>query len=415
MDQSLNSLYRKRMNQWFKEIGRYSRFILNDHFSIILFVILGFGIFFYYKQLTVLQSFVQNIWIREMIKGLLSLFIISLLFIGRPIWFTQAADEAFLFSRGQDWHRYWLKGTLYTGMIHSVLLGIVCLLLTPLFQVITNWSLQEMSLFTLWVVLLRISYEALRYGMIFYTKGRLIGKMIFFMIHSLLAYVGMQLEIRGLVVLIFGYCLLLAGITGGIKRGIPSKILDFNYVLTNEEKRRTNFYRFISIFADTPHQRESVKPRIWFTPLLEKLTWFNRSTLSYLYLRLFLRNTTYSNLWLRLLLFTSVLMVISQESLLIIILGSLCLILTGLQLMPLMKEYRYHPGLLLSFKEGKIRLRSFQSVLILALLLQSALFTVILMIKLPWSWLFVIGVLGWIGISFLLTYVYAGYWLRKHS
>ncbi|HJF16729.1 MAG TPA: ABC transporter permease, partial [Globicatella sulfidifaciens] len=53
---NLTELRQKRLQSLIKEMGKYGRLIFNDHFSVILFVILGFFMFFYREQLVVLQG-----------------------------------------------------------------------------------------------------------------------------------------------------------------------------------------------------------------------------------------------------------------------------------------------------------------------------------------------------------------------
>ena len=56
----LKQLFSKRLNLFLKEVGKYGRLIFNDHFSIILFVLLGFGALYYQQQLNYLQTLETN-------------------------------------------------------------------------------------------------------------------------------------------------------------------------------------------------------------------------------------------------------------------------------------------------------------------------------------------------------------------
>lgn len=414
MDQSLLNLYQKRRKQWAKEIGRYSRLILNDHFSIVLFVVLGFAIFFYRDQLIKLQELIQTPWVRPTLKGILSLLVTSLLFLGRPLWFTKTADQSFLFAKGEEWQQYWLKGTYLTSLLWGSLVVVGLILLAPLMQVVNQWILGEIGLFGIWIVLSKVTYEVLRYLFIYYQNQRTKGLIGFFILQVILTYFSMNLSFRWLIGFLGLYLLAMLMVLMQLKKGTKHRVVDFNSVIESEEKRQAHFYRFISVFAETPQHKASVKPRIWLTPLLERLTYFNRSSLSYLYLRLIARSTTYSNLWVRLLIFTSILMFLSANPWILILLGVLCLILTGLQLMPLMHEYRHHPSIALKVKQLKQQLNGFQPVLMAALWLQRVVFIVIFIFKIPFGLPFMIALVSWIGVSLLLTYGYAPYWAKKH-
>src|SRR5699024_1204060 len=108
---SLAQLWQQRLSQFLKELGKYGRLIFNDHFSIILFVILGFGAFFYRDQLLRLQA-MDTAAIRLPIIAI-SVILLAVCFqLGRPLWLTQDSDKSYLFARGKEWHAYWLKGTL---------------------------------------------------------------------------------------------------------------------------------------------------------------------------------------------------------------------------------------------------------------------------------------------------------------
>ncbi|SDI68856.1 ABC transporter permease [Dolosicoccus paucivorans] len=414
MDPSLLNLYQKRRKQWAKEIGRYSRLILNDHFSIVLFVVLGFGIFFYQDQLVKLQVALQTPGVKYGLKGLLSVLVTSLLLLGRPLWFTKTADQSFLFARGQAWQPYWLKGTYLTTFLWSVVIAVGLIVLAPLMQLVNQWTLGEMGLFGLWVLLAKTAYELLRYLLIYYSNQRTLGLTGFCLLQLVLAYLSMNLSFRGLVGFIGLYLMVVLLVLMQLKKGTQHRVVNFNGVIESEEKRQAHFYRFISVFADTPQQQTSIKPRPWLAPLLERMTYFNQSSLAYLYLRVLMRSTSYSSVWLRLLLFTGGLMFLTNNAWLLIVLGVLCLILTALQLMPLMHAYRHHPGVALISSQTNKSLKAFQLVLMFALWAQRVVFMIIFIYKVPFGWPFILALASWIGTSLLLAYGYAPYWSKKH-
>ena len=132
----LAQLWRKRFGQLLNEVGKYGRLIFNDHFSIILFVILGFAGLFYRDQLIQLQNLDATLIRLPII--LFSVFILGICFqVGRPILLTKDPDKSYLFAQGKEWHNYWLRGTLLGLSLPVLLLIGATALLMPFIQLVT--------------------------------------------------------------------------------------------------------------------------------------------------------------------------------------------------------------------------------------------------------------------------------------
>lgn len=108
---TLAQLWQKRLSHFLNELGKYGRLIFNDHFSIILFMMLGFGAFFYQDQLVKLQA--MDLATLKWPVLLSASLVLALFFhLGRPLLLTLDPDKSYLFARGKEWQAYWLKGTI---------------------------------------------------------------------------------------------------------------------------------------------------------------------------------------------------------------------------------------------------------------------------------------------------------------
>lgn len=78
------SLWQQRYSNYLKEIGKYSKLIMNDHFSIILLIIFAFGALYYRDLIMQLQALDLSVIRWVIILGVV-IWLSSIFQFGQPI------------------------------------------------------------------------------------------------------------------------------------------------------------------------------------------------------------------------------------------------------------------------------------------------------------------------------------------
>lgn len=416
---SLTQLWQQRLSQFLKELGKYGRLIFNDHFSIILFVILGFGAFFYRDQLLRFQA-MDPAAIRLPIIAI-SVILLAVCFqLGRPLWLTQDSDKSYLFARGKEWHAYWLKGTLLAATLPVIILIGAAVLLSPFISLVSAWTSEQLVILCAFLALAKVLSMLLIYLNIF-TLGLGKTQAPLTQWQHTLAFViilTLSLVIKASPWHILVFALALAALSAYVAWGMSQRqqaVMQFEYVIEQEMARESTFYKWIAIFADVPHLVPSVKRRRYLDGLLDSISQRLANRDSYMYIRMLFRNNAYSGVWQRVMLFIGVLLILVDQAPIAIALGAIGHILTVVQLLPLIHYYDAHPFQQLYPVQHDQQYQAFQPTMMIIFILQTAFYSLVwLVVQGPTlSWL--IALVAWLAIAGLLSYLYIPVWDRKQS
>lgn len=407
----LEELWSNRFRYLMKEIGKYGRLIFNDHFSVILFAILGFFMFFYREQLIILRhTNINYLRLPFIIISALLLALISA--IGNPLWLMKEADKSYIYAQGKKWQAYWLKGTLIGGILPIIInVGLIGLLF-PFLSVLFNWGQIEF----VQIVFVQIIMVASHYLNIFLSiyQSNIGSKLMIMIIYVLLLLGGMLffpssvIHVLLVISLIFLLLLVLQF------RSVKYKWHDFEFVIQTDLRRQSIFYKWISLFAEVPNQIISVKRRAYLDGLIERLSKNEKNIEYYLFVRLLFRNNVYSGVWLRVMLFITLLLIFTTNFYLSIGLGLIGYYMSVVQLLPMIYYYDANPFKYLYPVQSNAN-SAMKQVILVVLIIQWSVYSIAALISLKWNlqWLIVVAVLFIGGI--LLSFVYVPYWIRKKS
>lgn len=248
----MKDLFLKRKQAFRKECVGYLRYVLNDHFVLFLLVLIGF-LAYQYSQL--LQYFPENHWPILLFLGIVS---VLLLAWGGIATYMEGPDKLFLLvSEGEV--KSHLKGQTVRSLVF--------------------WLFVQ----TLFLLLFAPLFLAMGYGL------------PVFLIYVLLLGAGKYLLFRQKASKFFTE-------TG----------LDWDYVISQESKRKQVLLRFFALFTQVKGVSNSVKRRAYLDFILKVVQKVPSKIWKNLYLRSYLRNGDLFALSLRLL-FLSLLAVIFIE------------------------------------------------------------------------------------------------------
>lgn len=410
--------WNKRFSAYLKEVGKYGRLIMNDHFSIIILIILAFAGLYYRELLVQLQSMDLSIVRWGIIVG--AVVYLSLIFIwGRPIWLTKDPDKSYLFARGEEWQSFWLKSTLVSSILPMVIIALGTAVLMPFLEIIQVWTLSESWLLILYLTVFKLISFLLLYLDIFNLGfGQIISQPLSRTHHSI--FVGLVLlltftlpsTVAKFIPLVMIVLLVIYIVWAMTQR--QHRWIAFEYVVEEEEQREANFYRWVSVFADVPHLKPSVKRRAYLDSLIQFFSRQNLNRYTYLFIRTLFRNNAYSGIWIRVMVFIAMLIVLVSNPWMLLAMGVLSHILTLVQLVPLMTAYRNHPFQQLYPNRQDDILKSFQTTSLFIIIIQVLVYALAALLSQVFSsqLLIIMGV--WLVVGIGLLYTYVPWWFRKH-
>lgn len=315
----LDALYRKRQQQAMKSLLKYSKYMMNDHFLVVLIILLAMLSLEYHKFLSAL---IVTPYVKQLIALGLSLVLSGVVLFGRIATYIVEADGHYLSLLQQKWYHY-LRKCLRTAQVVFILPSIlVMIIFSPLLSKIgeQNWMVMTATL-----VLLK-QYDLVVQFLNWQRRSKIQSYWIYLLAFSTLYlffitdYDTLLLSLLGILYVVLYYV-----------SYQQAECLDFDYLIKMEQKRMHSVYRFMQLFVDVPTFKVSVKLKPYFNFLLRETTDVYR----YYYERLFIRLDSFIGIYFRLMCVAIVLQFIVTNTIMYIGIIYLVSFLTLIQLLPL--------------------------------------------------------------------------------
>lgn len=299
----MREIFQKRRQVFIERCIKYSRYVLNDHFVLVLLVFLGF-LSLQYRNL--LEKFPENPWPVYLALATVS---IVLFMAGRTATFIEEADQHFLLTKERD--------------------------------------------------LVNLVKEAGNRQFFFWGSVQLLGQVLL-----LPLYLKSGLPIWGFIVFI---SLLTAGKYYFIQRKqsglLQAGIFQWQKAIDSERKRQQTILQFFALFTNVKGITSSVKRRAYLDFILGFVSKKSERTWDYLYLRAFLRSGDFLALTLRLLALSLVVLFGIQVPWLAVAFVLVFNYLLLFQLLALYHVYDYQYLHLLYPLSQKMKVQGFQRLL----------------------------------------------------
>jgi ABC-2 type transport system permease protein len=182
--------------------------------------------------------------------------------------------------------------------------------------------------------------------------------------------------------------------------------LKWDLQIAQEEKRMASFYRLANLFTDVPKLKDTVKRRKWLDWLINRISFSQDKTYNYLFARTFLRSSDYLGLFIRLTVIGGLALYFISFGAGQIVLSLLFIYLTGFQLLPLWNHHQNKLWIDLYPVTQDHKTTAFHSLLMRILVIQSSIFTVVILYKGEWMFSLIILLSGLL-FSFLFVNVYS--------
>lgn len=357
-------LFETRVRKYQKKSMKYMRYVLNDHFLIVLFFLFGFIMVQY-------SSWIQSIRVLELpLLGLLGALLASVPFFGGVATLLEPADGIFLSVVGQDFKAYLQKAIRRSWMLPILVMlaatGIIFPIVAQAFG--TNLSM-FVKLFLLQVFFKDLLFRCTKYayrGVLHFTWMEKLG---IYMI-AVANFFGMFLWISegwSIVLLVIPVLLIIF-----VEQyyGKAAFVYQFDKMIEMELERQQRIYRLFALFVDVPMlHKPHAHCRTYLDGVLKMLVGNQPSGHRYLVSRTVIRTSQYMSLLLQLAVVSFVVALFSQPYYWNFIVNALLMMLLGFQLVGVIQSANTQNSHFASLVDSNTRLKDDLSVLMLTMVL----------------------------------------------
>lgn len=357
-------LFETRVRKYQKKSMKYMRYVLNDHFLIVLFFLFGFIMVQY-------SSWIQSIRVLELpLLGLLGALLASVPFFGGIATLLEPADGIFLSVVGQDFKAYLQKAIRRSWMLPILVMlastGIIFPIVAQAFG--TNLSM-FVKLFLLQVFFKDLLFRCTKYayrGVLHFTWMEKLG---IYMI-AVANFFGMFLWISegwSIVLLVIP---VLLSIFVEQYYGKAAFVYQFDKMIEMELERQQRIYRLFALFVDVPMlHKPHAHRRTYLDGVLKMLVGNQPSGHRYLVSRTVIRTSQYMSLLLQLAVVSFVVALFSQPYYWNFIVNALVMMLLGFQLVGVIQSANTQNSHFASLVDSNTRLKDDLCVLMLTMVL----------------------------------------------
>ena len=355
-------LFETRVRKYQKKSMKYMRYVLNDHFLIVLFFLFGFIMVQY-------SSWIQSIRVLELpLLGLIGALLASVPFFGGVATLLEPADGIFLSVVGQDFKAYLQKAIRRSWMLPILVMlastGIIFPIVAQAFG--TNLSM-FVKLFLLQVFFKDLLFRCTKYayrGVLHFTWMEKLG---IYMI-AVANFFGMFLWISegwSIVLLVIP---VLLSIFVEQYYGKAAFVYQFDKMIEMELERQQRIYRLFALFVDVPMlHKPHAHRRTYLDGVLKMLVGNQPSGHRYLVSRTVIRTSQYMSLLLQLAVVSFVVALFSQPYYWNFIVNALLMMLLGFQLVGVIQSANTQNSHFASLVDSNTRLQDDLSVLMLTM------------------------------------------------
>ncbi|AKL92220.1 ABC transporter permease EcsB [Staphylococcus capitis] len=389
-NQSL-SLFNRRYKAIRKEKSYYNKFIFNGHFTVFLLILLGAFIFGYGEWLQHIPQHINYALFASIAVALVSLFPIRTL--------LKDADKIFLLPFEKHMKDYMQVSLIYSYSSRIFLQVILLIILFPLFYKLNDNHFAFYIVFAISAIIfpylgLLVKWQWLKLNLSSWTINLLL-----FVLFGITFYLILRFHNYFAIIFIFivGVLLLI------LKMNSKKQLFPWERMIAIEQQKHTNYYKFVNMFTDVKHLRESAVRRSYLDFILPtpKGNKFNENRMYlFLFVRSFVRGRDAFSIILRLVIIALVLMLWLSNPIVSLIIGSLFMYITLLQMAQFYTQQAY--GLwpqVWPVSDTKV-IKGYEQFLYRLMIGVGIIFTIVFVIKHPTLFFFALlfFIVGWLTI-----------------
>ncbi|WHY02026.1 ABC transporter permease [Neobacillus sp. DY30] len=391
-------LWKDRSVHRLKEFGVYLRYILNGHLVVVLLFLIGTAAFYYQNWISSLSP--------EFPAALIIAVILGVFLTRSPVYtFLLEADQVFLIPLETRLKGYFLRSGLLSLVFQGYILLMVLAVVMPMYAHVSANGFQSFFIFLLILLVIKSWNIAVNWKIHYYVQPSVYTWDMFvrYFINVLFTFL---LFSNAHILFLLIFALIMASYYRSFYVRTKKMGLKWDLLIAQEEKRMASFYRLANLFTDVPKLKDTVKRRKWLDWLINRISYSQDKTFDYLFARTFLRSSDYLGLFIRLTVIGALALYFISFGAGQIVLSLLFIYLTGFQLLPLWNHHQNKLWIDLYPVSHNYKTTAFQSLLMRILIIQSSIFTVVILFKGDWVFSLFILLSGLL-FSYLFVNVYS--------
>ncbi|ALM57406.1 MULTISPECIES: ABC transporter permease EcsB [Staphylococcus] len=332
MNQNAKQLFSTRKQEISKEKQYYNKFIFNGHFSVFLVIMFGAFLVGYGDWLQSTPKHFNYALVASIVVALTSMFPIRTL--------LKDADRLFLLPFEKHMSEYMKHSLIYSYFSRIGIQVVILIVLFPLFFVINNQTFGFYILFAVLALIFPLLGLLLKWQWYKYRLERWSLYVLLFIIFTSGYYLALEPKQLSSITSVF----ILIGITMLIRYQNKTHLYPWEKMIKSEHQHHMNYYKFVNMFTDVKHLKETAVRRSYLDPLLitPKRKRFNSNYMYlYLFIRSFVRGKDAFNIILRLVILALVLMFWLEQPIIMLIIGSLFMYIILLQMAQFYTQQAY--------------------------------------------------------------------------
>ena len=399
---TLKSLFDKRYTLYIKNLLKYSKLIVNDHFVLILFLLLGAGGFAYSEFLdTVTPGMVEP-------RLLVAILFFMLTSTGNLSLLLEPADRMYLLPKEHEFKPIFKKMIARSFLEQTLSTAALTFVTFPIFVTTRNASTQD-SLY-IFAALMGLKWVNLLVKINPYfnndkeSNQKLKWSMHAFKLFGILSLLFLSIPLTTVLITAIALISAYAFFTEEI---FFEKVFKWETMIEAEENRMQRIYRFIQMFVNVPHMQPKIHRLPWLDGALNTFTKRYEKAPYYFILRTVARNPEYSMLILRVSVIGMILLSVTESFLISSLLMVLFLYVIGFQMISLIDEINQTPQFQMYPITEKIKIDSVLRI-IFEILLITAIFLTL-------GALYTHGLMGFVlfPIGILFAYLFSRFYVPQ--
>lgn len=325
-------LFNERRQAINKEKRYYNKFIFNGHFSVFIVIMLGAFIMGYGGWLKHIPKGINYALIASLVLAITSMFPLRTL--------LKDADRLFLLPFEKHMTDYMKSSFIYSYFLRLPIQIIMIIVLFPLFYVINGKTYGFYIMFAILALILPYLGLLLKWQWYRYRLESWSLYLLLFIIFTSGYFVVLgPKNISGLSTI-----LLLIGLILILKKININQLFPWERMIKSEQQHHMNYYKFVNMFTDVKHLKETAVRRSYLDPLLRtpNTKKFNENHMYlYLFTRSFARGKDAFHIILRLVVIALILMIWLQQPIVTLVIGGLFMYIILLQMAQFYTQQAY--------------------------------------------------------------------------
>lgn len=332
MTTNAKQLFIQRKREIAKEKRYYNKFIFNGHFSVFLVILLGAFIMGYAGWLQSIPKHINYALIASVVMAVISIFPIRTL--------LKDADRLFLLPFEKHMSEYMKQSISYSYFTRIGLQILMIVILFPLFYVLNGQTFGFYVIFAILALLLPLLGLVLKWLWYKYKLESWSLYTLLLIIYTSSYYVALGVKSIASIAAVF----ILIGLAFILYKSTNKHLFPWGKLIKIEQQHHMNYYKFVNMFTDVKHLKETAVRRSYLDPLLTtpKQKKFNAQHMYlYLFTRSFARGKDAFHIILRLVVIAIILIIWLQQPVVALIIGSLFMYIILLQMAQFYTQQAY--------------------------------------------------------------------------